>query len=214
MKRGNHSKSRGSKALVLILAFILIMGAAIGTTLAYLTDDDTITNTFTVGNIDIDLEETTTEYKMIPGQPIDKDPVVTVVGGSEDCWLFVKLTEAITPQTTDGSYNGTKSFDDYLTYTMAVDGEGNAIWTALPGHDGVYYREITSATADQEFAVLGGDQVTVLPGVTKGMMDHLTENAANPTLTVTAYAIQRAGFDVVDDAWHEVSGEAPHSETP
>ena len=213
MKRGNHSKSRGSKALVMALAFILIMGAAIGTTLAYLTDEEAITNTFTVGNIAIDLEETTTEYKMIPGQPISKDPKVTVVGGSENCWLFVKLTEAITPQATDGSYNGDKTFDDYLTYTMATDGEGKAIWTALPGHDGVYYREITSATADQEFAVLGDDQVTVKTDVTKDMMDHLTNNAANPTLTVTAYAIQRAGFDNVDMAWHEVSGTT-HPVTP
>jgi len=213
MKRGNHSKSRGSKALVLILAFILIVGAAIGTTLAYLTDKEAITNTFTVGNIAIDLEETTTNYKMIPGQPIAKDPVVTVLGGSEDCWLFVKLTEAITPQATDGSYNGGKTFGDYLTYTMAVDGEGNDIWTALPGHEGVYYRKITSATTDQEFYVLGDNEVTVLPGVTKDMMDHLTDSAANPTLTVTAYAIQRAGFDDVDKAWHEVSGTT-HSVTP
>ena len=45
----------------------------------------------------------------------------------------------------------------------------------------------------------GDDQVLVLPTVTKAMMDSAEGN--EPTLTVSAYAIQAAGFDNVDDAW-------------
>jgi len=206
MKRGNHSRSRSSKALVLVLALVLIVGAVIGTTLAYLTDTESVKNTFTVGNIEITLTETTgAEYKMIPGQPITKNPVVTVDDTSEACWLFVKMDEAITPQTTDSSYSGGKSFDDFLTYTMA-DG-----WIELDAtnHPGVYYREVTDSDVDQPFVVLKDDTVSVLPEVTKAMMDHLTNANANPTLTVTAYAIQKAGFNTAAAAWKAYNDQNP-----
>ena len=60
MKRGNHSKSRFPKALALVLAVVLLVGAAIGGTVAWLTDKTgDVVNTFTVGNIDIELAEST-----------------------------------------------------------------------------------------------------------------------------------------------------------
>ena len=221
MKRGNHSKARGSKALVIVLALVLLVGATIGGTIAWLTDvTDPVVNTFTVGNIDIELTEDDTtpdntddananSYKMIPGHTIAKNPTVTVVDGSEDCWLFVKLEEAIAPQTTDNSFD--KTFDDYITYSVAAG------WTALPGHDGVYYRSVMADATEKVFPVLTDNQVTVKPGVTKTMMDNLTNAGKNPTLTVTAYACQYySGTNsdgtqqpfTVDVAWHTVNGDS------
>lgn len=173
------------KTLALVLALTLLVAGVVGGTLAWLTDQtDEVKNTFTVGDINIGLTETTADYKMVPGNTIAKDPTVTVKANSEACWLFVKVTES-----TD--------LKDFITYAIA---EG---WTALPGVDGVYYREVPASAADQTFSVLAGDAVTVKSDVTRTMLETAKTDA--PTLTFQAYAIQRDHFATADAAWAEVS---------
>ena len=193
--------SRFSKrTLLMVLALTLAMSGVASGTLAWLIDQTPeVTNTFTYGDININLEETdnnndddddpnTNEYNMTPGAEIEKDPVVTVEAESEDCWVFVKLEES-------------ENFDDFLTYEIA-DG-----WTALPGYEGVYYRPVDNAAEDQEFPVLKDNQVNVLPSVTKEMLNALDANGASnyPQLVITAYAIQRdadiEGLDEAVSAW-------------
>lgn len=173
------------KTLALVLALTLLVAGVVGGTLAWLTDQTAeVKNTFTVGDINIGLTETTTDYKMVPGNTIAKDSTVTVKANSEACWLFVKVTES-----TD--------LKDFITYAIA---EG---WTALPGVDGVYYREVPASAADQTFSVLAGDAVTVKSDVTRTMLETAKTDA--PTLTFQAYAIQRDHFATADAAWAEVS---------
>lgn len=177
------------KKLTTVLAIVLVVALSVAGTYAYLTDKTAqVVNTFTVGNVDIKLAETTgNSYKMVPGTTINKNPVVTVKENSEDCWLFVKVEKSA-------------NFDSFLTYAMA-DG-----WTALDGVNGVFYRTVEEGAADQDFAVLANNTVTVKPDVTKDMMDAIDNGtAAKPTLTFTAYACQGAGFDSADKAWAEVS---------
>lgn len=173
------------KTLALVLALTLLVVGVVGGTLAWLTDQtDEVKNTFTVGDINIGLTETTADYKMVPGNTIAKDPTVTVKANSEACWLFVKVTES-----TD--------LKDFITYAIA---EG---WTALSGVDGVYYREVPASAADQTFSVLAGDAVTVKSDVTRTMLETAKTDA--PTLTFKAYAIQKDHFATADAAWAEVS---------
>lgn len=187
------------KTISLLLAVVLLVGGAIGGTLAWIiAQTNTVTNTFTYGDIDITLEETdtnldedddpsTNKYEMIPGATIDKDPTVTVLADSEDCWLFVKLEKSA-------------NFDTFMTYAMA-DG-----WTELEA--GVYYREVAAATADQAFAVIKDDTVSVKGEVTKEMLNALDATAGAetyPTLAVTAYAVQKTGFTTAAAAWTEAS---------
>lgn len=173
------------KTLALVLTLTLLVAGVVGGTLAWLTDQTAeVKNTFTVGDINIGLTETTTDYKMVPGNTIAKDPTVTVKANSEACWLFVKITES-----TD--------LKDFITYAIA---EG---WTALPGVDGVYYREVPASAADQTFSVLAGDAVTVKSDVTRTMLETAKTDA--PTLTFKAYAIQKDHFATADAAWAEVS---------
>ena len=199
------------KKITLVVALALVLVVGVFGTLAWLTDTtQTVTNTFTVGNVDITLAETEGgedhQFKMIPGQTIRKDPVVTVDAGSEACWLFVKLDKAGSAAV--GQTN--LSFDNYLTFEVA-DG-----WTQLKndkGEDvtGVYYREqaavAESANPLPSYPVLKNNTVTVLNTVTNEMMTALTDTSAKlPTLTVTAYAIQKAGFETSPyGAWAEVS---------
>lgn len=193
MNNGKYAKRRGgvaTKTLIVALAVMLVVGCAVGGTLAWLTDTtDQVTNTFTVGNIDIGLAETKDNFKMVPGATISKDPKVTVKADSEACWLFVKVTES-------------DNLDSFISYSV------DSNWTALTGVSGVYYREVpdqTTATTDVEYSVLTNDQVTVKDTVTKDMMDAITAGEATaPTLTFKAYAIQKEGFTTAAAAWNEV----------
>ena len=171
------------KTLALVLALTLLVAGIVGGTLAWLTDQTAeVKNTFTVGDINIGLTETTADYKMVPGNTIAKDPTVTVKANSEACWLFVKVTES-----TD--------LKDFITYTIANS------WTKL--QDGVYYREVPASAADQTFSVLADDAVTVKSDVTRTMLETAKTDA--PTLTFQAYAIQKDHFATAAAAWAEVS---------
>lgn len=94
MKKNARRNGKLRKALMMVCCMALLVGITIGGTVAWLTaQTESITNTFTVGDINITLAETTgTEYKVIPGTVVDKDPTVTVVDGSEKCWVFVSVT--------------------------------------------------------------------------------------------------------------------------
>ena len=190
MKNGKYSKRRGvaSKTLVLALAVMLIVGATIGGTVAWLTaQTPSVTNTFTVGDINIELTESENlNLKMVPGNTITKDPKVTVKAGSEACWLFVKVEESA-------------NLKDFITYTV------DSGWTPLTGVAGVYYREV-AATAADSFDVLTGNQVSVKTDVTKQMMNALkAEGATQPTLTFTAYAVQKDNINSATEAWAKVA---------
>lgn len=190
MSNGKFAKRKGiaTKTMFMILAVVLIVGISVGGTLAWLTDTtDSVTNTFTVGDINIALDETTTNYKMVPGNTIAKDPKVTVLKDSEACWLFVKIEKST-------------NLDDFITYDVAAG------WTALPGVSGVYYREVAAAAADVSFDVLDNNSVTVKNTVTKTMMNDLQKDGATqPTLTFTAYAVQKDHIDTAAEAWANFS---------
>lgn len=171
------------KTLALVLALTLLVAGVVGGTLAWLTDRTAeVKNTFTVGDINIGLAETTTNYKMVPGNTIAKDPTVTVKANSEACWLFVQVTES-------------ENLDTFITYAIANG------WTKLKS--GVYYREVSASDADQPFSVLAGNAVTVNNTVTKEMLT--AKDFTNPTLTFQAYAIQKDHFTTPADAWAEVN---------
>ena len=166
-----------------VLALVAYMTA--GATLAWLTaKTSSVTNTFTYGDINIELKETTGEsYKMVPGNTIAKDPKVTVKANSEACWLVVKVEKST-------------NLDEFMTYGIA-DG-----WTKLDGVDGVYYREVDSPTDDTVFDVLKDNSVTVKTTVTKEQFNSLT---SNPTLTFTAYACQKDNVSTATQAWNLVN---------
>ncbi len=195
------------KTLLMALAVTLATSGVASGTLAWLIDrTPEVTNTFTYGDINITLDETdtnidddedpnTNEYNMTPGANINKDPKVTVLAGSEDSWVYVKLEKS-------------ENFDDFMTYEIA-DG-----WTALPGYDGVYYRSADASTEDVVCPVLKDDQVKVRLDVTKEMLNNLDAgDVVNyPQLVISAYAIQRddAIAELADpvSAWKLIEAES------
>ena len=99
-------------AIVLCVAMLAI--AVIGGTMAYFTDTDAQTNTFTAGKVDISLDEAIVEknaagnlvatgsrtdetqtlqnYHLFPAMSITKDPTITVAADSEDAYIAAIVT--------------------------------------------------------------------------------------------------------------------------
>ena len=191
----NRRRSVSSRAFIALLALVLVIGCVAGGTVAWLVaTSDTVTNTFTYGDINITLAETTGEdYKIIPGKDIPKDPKVTVTAGSEACWLFVKVEES-------GTFVA-----DKVTYAIADSWtQGNG--TEIPSN--VYYREVSAEDAKNgvSYYVLAGN-TTYPNGVITVSSDLTKENipTANPTLTFTAYAVQKENITTAADAWAKVT---------
>lgn len=179
----NRRRGVSTRAFVALLALVLVIGCVAGGTVAWLVaTTDTVTNTFTYGDINIELTETTgTDYKIIPGVDITKDPKVTVKAKSEACWLFVKVEET-------GTFVANK-----VTYQIA-DGWTKGDGTNIPAN--VYYREVAAVTADTDFGVLQDNKITVSQDLTKSEIP-----TGQPTLTFTAYAVQKDGIANAETAW-------------
>ncbi len=82
--------------LVAAIAVMLVAALVVGGTLAYFTDKtEAKQNTFTVGNVKIDLTETAwnanESHTLVPGKFYDKNPTITVKEGSQDAYVFLKL---------------------------------------------------------------------------------------------------------------------------
>ena len=210
MKRGKYeapyvSKRHSSKkVLAMLLSLVLVIGCVAGGTLAWLVAKTTpVTNTFSVGNITIELKEhtldangvlTTTEttaidtYKIVPGTEQNKDPFVRVTANSEACWVFVQIKE--TNNTAGDSLK-------YVSWSIA-DG-----WTLLENSNGVstYYRtnNYTSSADAVTYPVLSENVVSYSSDLTKTMIDALGTN--KPTLTLKAFAVQSNASDTAADAW-------------
>ena len=205
-----------TKNLLAIVAMMLLVAmVSVAGTVAYLTAKTSpVENTFTVGNINIDLKEhdyipktdgtgtldTDTEvveekdYKMVPGNTMPKDPFLRVNANSENCWIFVEVVESTTPV-----------LATYIDYAVADT------WTELSGVTGpnggkVYrYKEEVKLNADaQTFDILAGNKVTV-KNVDKAAMDALeVEGATLPTLTFYGYACQSANVSA-ENAWGTIT---------
>ena len=93
------------KILVLALTIAMVAILAVGGSLAYLTDTKSATNTFTIGNVKIDLieqqkgkdglEPFTQEKVLKPGKSNDGNAVSKIVTvkntGTNDAWVWVEL---------------------------------------------------------------------------------------------------------------------------
>ena len=122
------------KIIALCLIVALAATAVIGGTLAYFTDSDKATNVFTVGGVDITLTEpnwdATGEDEAVtvyPGEPLAKDPTVTVAAGSNPCFVRLKVT----------GLNQFGDKGDIVYLTNFVEGTLGAGW--VKHSDGYFY---------------------------------------------------------------------------
>ena len=207
-------RNNSTKIIPLLLALALLVCCGIGGTVAWLMDStEAVTNTFTIGDINLTLVASpygaaansygnpvqstrenplTNSYPLIPGNSYKKDPKVTVLANSEDCYLFVRMEKIGNP-------------DNYLDFTFNDDG-----WYTYNGEEGVYYREVSKSASDQswdllkkidgDFTIKVSDKI-VKAGTASG--DYIDMPANNPEIKFTAYAVQKANLSL-EKAWELV----------
>lgn len=185
-------KPKLRRFLLPIACAVLLVCVSVGATLAYLTSSAVVTNTFTVGQVTITLDETKVDaygvadttagrvmgnaYKLLPGHTYTKDPVVHVAQGSEPCYLFVKVENGIA---------GIEATGNTMAAQMAAKG-----WSLVTGTQNVYaYSTVVdarTATAPVDVAVF--DSFTLAGNAQVAAY-------ANQQVVITAYAIQADGFE-------------------
>ncbi len=97
---------KNKKAWIITLCAVVLLAAVTAGTLAFLTDRDEVVNTFTVGDVQIALDEAEVKdgeltgnrtiegnaYHLMPGKTYTKDPTVTVLKGSEESYVRMLVT--------------------------------------------------------------------------------------------------------------------------
>ena len=205
-----------SKALLLTLCAVLLVAASVMGTMAYLTSTDKVENTFTVGNVKITLDEAkvntdgtpvtpaervkANEYKLLPGHTYNKDPMVTVLNGSEASYIKMTVT-----------FSKASALDAIFAPTGAdlisiFNGYDSANWIYKDNTKDAnadtrtyefWYKETVGApTADVALDALF-DSITVPGTITNEQLATIE----GMTITVNAYAIQADGFANADAAW-------------
>lgn len=199
------------RTLALLMAVVMLFGVTVGGTIAWLqAETSSVINTFSVGDINIELKEhnydpTTkkllegtenevteeNDYKIIPGTDLPKDPFVRIKDESEACWVFVRVTPENWPTSK-------------VTYTIDDD------WTALEGVDGVYWQKVDSLVGgeakDAELNILKDKVVLVDDSLTKDEIKVIKESGT-PKLTFIAYAVQAENFATAKAAWDATFGK-------
>ena len=185
------------KALIAGTCSVLLVAGSVAGTMAWLQDTDSVTNTFTVGAVDITLDEKDVDnstdgkdrdqantYKIFPGQTYEKDPIVHVDANSEDAWLFVRVENNLTQIEADTT----------IAAQMAENG-----WTLVEGETNVFALATT---------VAGGANKNVFENFTiSGTVDNTTlSQYEDTTIDVTAYAVQAEGFATPKAAWDATFG--------
>ena len=204
------------KILVACLCVALAVLTIAGTTLAYLTSHDQVTNTFTVGNVQIKLDEAkanpdgslvanadrvkANSYKLIPGHTYNKDPMVTVLKGSESSYIKMTVTfskaaelDAIFAPT---GADMTSIFNGYDSTNWIYKGNTEDTEANTRTYEFWYKETVAAPDADVALDALF-DQIKV-PGTITGEQ---LETIEGMTITVNAYAIQADGFANAEAAW-------------
>lgn len=205
-----------SKALLLTLCAVLLVTASVLGTMAYLTDNKTVTNTFTVGSVAIKLDEAkanpdgslvegaervkANSYKLLPGHTYNKDPMVTVLNGSEASYVKMTVTFSKANEL-DAIFapNGAdliNIFNGYDSANWIYKGNTKNAAANTRTYEFWYKDTVGAPTADVALDALF-DSITVPGTITNKQLATIE----GMTITVNAYAIQADGFTDAADAW-------------
>lgn len=187
------------KILLTLACAVLLVAGSVAGTLAWLTSTGTVTNTFTVGQVKITLDEAqvtsagvkdgndrvsgSNAYHLLPGHTYAKDPTIHVQANSEACYLFVVLE------------NGFANVIDATTIENQME---NNNWKKLDGENNNnvwYYAErnnalntVVKSASTQDISLFANFKIK--DDATNADLDRVK----NATIKVTAYAIQADGM--------------------
>ena len=226
------------KTIALLLVLVMIFGISVGGTIAYLTDKEAVTNTFTVGNVKIKLTETAVneagvpvdekgitqadstdanwkaavieandstpvenKYKLIPGMSYTKDPAVTLLEGSEESYVRMRVT--VTYNTEADAILATYGYESWFDFRDDDDWDNATLISTektdtqtVRTYEFRYKKAVGALEADNALPALFTK--IKIPGT---INNEELAKLANLSIAVEAHAMQAAGFDDAEDAW-------------
>ncbi len=210
--------------LTIALSAVLLVVASVLGTMAFLASSTAVSNTFTYGEVGIEMLESLTDedgvdkdgvgirtsdgnsYKLVPNKTYVKDPAITVKAGSVPSYLFVKVKNGI--ETIEAK-------DDPLHKTMAEQMVANG-WQAVKSNASgeILYLYVGMDENGESNAKAGelASGVTAKPVGKKDAAEvyelfneftiaesALVADYAGAKVTLTAFAIQTEGFTATED---------------
>lgn len=204
--------NKKTKFLLVSLCAVFLVAASVLGTLAFLTDKEEAVNTFTVGKVDINLDEADVnadgtiiegadrvkgnEYHMIPGHKYTKDPTVTVLDGSEEC--YVRMLLILNEQAAwDSIYS-----PDIADLKSIFGGYDDSKWIFVAPHK----HEGDNRIYEFRYHEVVNTPNTLEPLFTSFTVPSFLDSADVEKLNdfeikVIGHAIQADGFDDADAAW-------------
>lgn len=207
--------------IVLSLVAVVLVVTTVFTTLAYLSGSAMVTNTFSVGDVGIKMDESAVDengvrtgeprraintYKLQPGLTYVKDPIVHIEAKSVDSYLFVVVQNDIATfedaSNTIEKQMSAKGWKLYTPKTNYVPAGNKKVYVyAGEGNTDAYAKVIPYSETATDVPVF--DNFSIAP----------TANVAvdtNTKVELVAYAIQSAGLggataaETTDNAWQQL----------
>ena len=212
-------KKHSNKSKIAIIALTLVLCMAVVGISAYFTDADTATNTFTIGEISLDLQEPNWDpddvRDVVPNETIEKDPQIKNDGVNDE---FVFLTVSIpyanvVTADADGTKNAAAD-TELFSYTV------NSGWIQI----GSEVKDANTMTVTRTYAYGSETAMTALSAdaTTPTLFDTVTfanivedQNLENTSkeIVINAYGIQseniNGGKTAPADVWTVVQNQAP-----
>ena len=202
---------KNNKALLTLVCAILLVVATVFGTLAYFTDQDTVVNTFTVGKVDIELNESDVDkdgstkenaYHLIPGLEYEKDPKVTVNADSEESYIRIQVTCTNLDALKAAFPAFINEADGVFMLQYLVKNWDPQVWEFASFKNGVYEFRYHTTVSTVDAAAKDLEPLfthVVVPSTADNAdMAKLPEGIQ---IKVVAHAIQAAGFADANAAW-------------
>lgn len=216
------------KILGVTLSAAALMAASVFGTMAYLTDTEAVTNTFTVGKVQITLDETNVDgkdaggndnsnvardiankYHLIPGHEYTKDPTVTVGAGSEESYVRmmveVNFEQALTDAQLATSLDGIFLGYDASKWAREDKTVSNDMKTIT--YEYRYYTTVDGKNADNEAVAQPLEPLFTSIAVPGTFDNDDIAFLGGMNISVEAHAIQAAGFEDSKAAWGATFGK-------
>ena len=234
------------KVLTMVLAFALVICLTVAATVAYLTDKTAVAIVLSE-NVVYETSKKTSDrteagntaivtgndnqkygYALMPGRQVDKDPMVTVVTGSEECYVRMKVTldnadkfiQVFKAHKEGGSdvESAIGMMQDYFvgynsakwTFAGATLEDNKVTVTFNYAEKVTKTTETATAVTTKESGAVTGKNLEPIITAVKLPEWVTSEDAAllpNFAVTVIAEAIQAEGFDTADAAWTAFDGQ-------
>ena len=178
------------KNKTIIAAVVLLLVFMVGGAIAYFTDTDSATNTFTIGDIDISIHEdhwvAADGLNLMPGETVAKDPVIKNDSANNPAYVFAEVEVPCTTEATPQQLFSYSVNSGWTQLSSTACAAGKATYVYYYGSDGSLQSLAAGATTTNPVF----SEVTLLStlkGDEAGINDNLN-------IVVNGYGIQAEGL--------------------